>query len=187
MKKLLQLVAVAAFVSPMLAFAHGPSRVMAKEEITIKAPPAKVWAVIKDFGGLAKWHPAVKSCTMKDEHTRVCTLKSEGNPTITEYVEKNSDKKMMQIYKITDMTVVKKTTFNGEPLIYHTLPVANYKAWLSVKPVDGGSKVTWMGKFYREYMLNPPVPKDQSDEYAIKTMNAVYKQGLENLKKMLEK
>lgn len=187
MKKFLHLIAAMMIAVPMLATAHGPTRQLVEEKIFIKAAPDKVWAMVKDFGAMDKWHPAVASTELKDEKTRVLTLASEGNPTITEELESCNDEKMTFVYKILDMSVVKTITFNSVDTPYYTLPVANYKSWFSVKAVDGGSEVTWKGKFYRSFMSNPPVPEGQSDQDATDTIKAVYTAGLENLKTIMEK
>jgi len=187
MKKLLHFIAAALIAVPMIATAHGPTRQQVVEKITINAPPAKVWAMVKDFGGLHNWHPAVKSTELKDDKTRVLTLASEGNPTITEVLIKADDEKMMLNYKITDMTVVKTITFNSKDTPYYTLPVSTYKAWITVKAVDGGSEVTWKAKFYRSFMDNPPVPEGQSDADAANTIKGIFTAGLENLKTTMEK
>ena len=186
MKKFLHFLIATLIVVPMVASAHGPTRQQVKEKIMIKASPEKVWAMVKDFGAIDKWHPAIKSVEMKDDKTRVLTLGSDGNPTITEELQKVDDEKMTLIYKIKDMSVVKTITFNSEETPYFTLPVANYKSWISVKAVDGGSEVLWKGKFYRSFLKNPPVPEGQSDKDAVNTIKAVYTSGLENLKTILE-
>ena len=41
------------------ALAHGPTPQRAEEKVAVSAPPAAVWAVIKDFHSLAAWHPMV--------------------------------------------------------------------------------------------------------------------------------
>ena len=69
MKKVIALIAMA--ILPLTASAHGPSPQKVEKEIVIKADPAKVWALVKDFGNLQKWHPAVASTkleTKKDEN-----------------------------------------------------------------------------------------------------------------------
>jgi len=170
----------------MISSAHGPSRQQVKEKITINASPEKVWAMVKDFGGLHNWHPAVAS-TELDGDTRVLTLASEGNPTITEKLISANDEKMMLTYKITGMSVVKTITFNSKDTPYFTLPVATYKSWITVKAVDGGSEVQWKSKFYRSFMDNPPVPEGQSDKDAVNSIKGVITAGLENLKVVMEK
>jgi mxaD protein len=187
MKKFLQFFATAMMVVPMLAAAHGPTRQQVKETVFINAAPEKVWEVVSDFGGLHNWHPAIASTEMKEDNIRVLTLKAEGNPTITEELDKIDNEKMMMIYTIEEMSVVKTIEFNSQETPYYTLPVKNYKAWLSVKPKDSGSEVTWKAKFYRSFMANPPVPEGQSDEDAVKAIEGVATAGLNNLKAILEK
>jgi len=187
MNKFLSLIAAALVAVPMLASAHGPTRQQVVEKITINAAPETVWAAVKDFGGIHNWHPAIESTELKDEKNRVLTLASEGNPTISEQLIKADDEKMMLQYKITGMDVVKTITFNSKDTPYFTLPVSTYKAWITVKAVDGGSEVKWKGKFYRSFMDNPPVPEGQSDKEAAATIKGVYVAGLEGLKAMLEK
>ncbi len=187
MKKFLHFIIAAFIVIPMAATAHGPSRQQVKETVIINASPDKVWAMVKDFSGLHNWHPAIVSTEMTSETTRVLTLCSEGNPTITEELVSSDDEKMMMVYKITGMSVVKTITFNSKDTPYFTLPVATYKSWITVKAVDGGSEVQWKSKFYRSFMDNPPVPEGQSDQDAVDTITAVITSGLENLKVVMEK
>jgi len=187
MKKLFQFFVAAMMVMPMLASAHGPTRQQVQETIFINAAPEKVWAMVKDFGGLHNWHPAIASTELTDDKTRVLTLKAEGNPTITEELDKLDDEKMMMIYKIEEMSVIKTITFNSKDTPYYTLPVNNYKAWLSVKAKDGGSEVKWKGKFYRSFLDNPPVPEGQADQDAVDAITGVYTSGLNNLKAIMEK
>ena len=187
MKKLLQFFAVAMMVIPVLATAHGPTRQQVKETVFINAAPEKVWEVVSDFGGLHNWHPAVASSEMVGENMRKLTLKADGNPTITEELDKLDNEKMMMIYTIEEMSVVKTITYNSQETPYYTLPVNNYKAWLSVKAKDGGSEVTWKAKFYRSFLANPPVPEGQSDSDAVAAIEGVATAGLNNLKAILEK
>ena len=55
MKKLLTL--LAAVMLPLSAAAHGPSPQKVEKEIVIKAEPAKVWAIVKDFGNMQTLPP----------------------------------------------------------------------------------------------------------------------------------
>ncbi|MEX0615755.1 MAG: SRPBCC family protein [Methylophaga sp.] len=187
MKKLLQFFAIALTVVPVMANAHGPTRQMVEEKIVINAPIDKVWAMVKDFSAIDQWHPAVKSVELKDDKTRVLTLNAEGNPTITEELDKIDEERKTLIYTIDEMSVVKTITFNSKDTPYYTLPVSTYKSWMYVKEVDGGTEVKWRGKFYRSFMDNPPVPEGQSDSEAVEAITAVYTSGLEGLKNVLEK
>ncbi len=177
MKKVLALIAMA--ILPLTAAAHGPSPQKVEKEIVIKADPAKVWALVKDFGGIQKWLPTVASTkveTKKDENGdeqtyRTLTLKSGG--TVYEKFRGSDDKDMQFKYEI----------------VSGVLPVADYTSKITVKagPAAGQSTVVWMGRFYRTYKLNPPIPAGQDDESAVKAVNEVYDAGLAGLKAAAEK
>ena len=172
MKKLLAIIA-AALLLPLTAAAHGPSPQKVEKEVTIKAAPAKVWAMVKDFGNLQQWHPAIASTKLesKDGATfRLLTLKDGG--TIYEKLKSSDDADMKLKYEI----------------IEGVLPVGDYNATMTVKagPGAGETTVTWMARFYRKYRLNPPIPPGQDDESAVKAVTGVFDGGLANLKKVLE-
>jgi hypothetical protein len=63
MKKLIAI--LAAMLLPLTAAAHGPSPQKVEKTITIKAEPAKVWAVLKDFNNFPKWHPTPEGAIFK--------------------------------------------------------------------------------------------------------------------------
>ena len=86
--------------------AHGPSRVKVEESIIIKAPPAVVWAQIKDFAKVENWLPVVEKTSARGGNkkgaTRELTLK-DGGGTIKEELKKYKESKMEFSYKITEM------------------------------------------------------------------------------------
>lgn len=171
MKKLLAI--MAALMLPLTAAAHGPSPQKVEKEIVIKADPAKVWGIVKDWGGLHKWLPPVASTKVETKGAdtfRLLTLKAGG--TINERLKSVDDKDMTIKYEI----------------IEGALPVTNYNAKMTVKPGPGAgeSTVVWMARFYRVYQLNPPIPPGQDDETALKAVNGVFDAGLPNLKKVAE-
>jgi len=167
------------------AYSHGPTRQQAEESIIINAPAAEVWKLVGDFSAFNKWHPAVKSTEMLEDKIRLLTL-DEG-VTITEKLVNLDNTAMKLKYKITDMTTLDTFEFAGRQVEKKTLPVNTYSSTIRVDPEGDNSKVTWKGKFYRAYLLNPPVPEGMSDADAVNAMSSVYKGGLENLKSMLEK
>ena len=61
------------------ALAHGPTRQKVVEKIAIDAPADAVWAVIKDFDGLSKWHPAVEASPARKLY--ICNLMTKKNET----------------------------------------------------------------------------------------------------------
>jgi carbon monoxide dehydrogenase subunit G len=171
MKKLLAIIALAAL--SFNAAAHGPSPQKVEKTVVIKAAPAKVWAVVKDFGNMHAWHPAIASTKLEkkgDETFRTLTLKDGG--TIYEKLRTADDADMKLRYEIVDGVA----------------PVADYNSFMQVTagPGAGESTVTWVGRFYRTYKLNPPIPAGQDDETAVKFITGVYDSGLANLKKVVE-
>jgi hypothetical protein len=171
MKKFLALIALATL--SFNASAHGPTPQKVEKSITIKAEPAKVWAMVKDFGGIHKWLPPVASTKVEKKGAdtfRTLTLKDGGE--IIERLESIDDSIMKIKYEI----------------VGGVAPVADYYSFIKVTPGPGAgeSTVTWTGRFYRTYKLNPPIPAGQDDETAVKFVEGVYDSGLPNLKKVLE-
>ena len=181
MKKFLALLALAVLPNLALvpaALAHGPSPQKVEKTIVIKAAPAKVWAIVKDFGNMQTWHPAIASDKLeqkKDDNGematfRTLTLKSGGE--IYEKLRSADDATMKMKYEI----------------VSGVAPVADYNAYMTVAagPGAGESTVTWVGRFYRTYKLNPPIPAGQDDETAVNFINGVFDSGLAGLKKAAE-
>ena len=176
MKKFLALLALA--ILPLTAAAHGPSPQKVEKIIVIKAAPAKVWAIVKDFGNMQTWHPGIASTKLeqkKDDNGdmatfRTLTLKSGGD--IVEKLRSADDAAMKMKYEI----------------VSGVAPVADYNAFMTVTagPGAGESTVTWVGRFYRTYKLNPPIPAGQDDETAVSFITGVFDSGLAGLKKAAE-
>src|SRR5690606_18835153 len=101
MKKIFALLALA--VLPVTAMAHGPSPQKVDKSVIIKAEPAKVWAMVKDFGNMHKWHPAVASTKLEKKGSdtfRLLTLKDGG--TIYEKLRSADDETMKMRYEIVE-------------------------------------------------------------------------------------
>lgn len=176
MKKFLTLLALATL--SFNAAAHGPSPQKVEKTVVIKAEPAKVWALVKDFGNMQKWHPAIESVKTEQKNddtgtpATFRTLKLKGGGEIIEKLRSADDKDMKLKYEITGGVA----------------PVADYNSVMTVTagPGAGESTVTWVGRFYRTYKLNPPIPEGQDDATALKFVTGVFDSGLANLKKVLE-
>ncbi|HVX23180.1 MAG TPA: SRPBCC family protein [Acidimicrobiales bacterium] len=94
----------------------------ARAEIDIARPPAEVWAVVGEFGGLTTWMPGVTSCRVEGQDRIVEAL----GMTITEHLVDKDD--------------------SGHSLTYAIVagaPVEHHRAVVSVSPGDGGSHVAW--------------------------------------------
>ena len=187
MKKITLVVSVFMFFFTAVANAHGPVRQDAEQEITINAPAAKVWDIIKNYGDMS-WHPDVFNVTSEGGNTkgakRVLTLKEGG--TITEELKKYDDAKMSFAYKITEMSTAKTITHAGVEEKVPVLPVDNYSAIIKVEAKGDTSVVIWKAGYYRAYTNNNP-PAEMNEEAANAAVNAILKTGLINLKTLAEK
>ncbi len=175
MKKILALLTLSLSIGllPNLASAHGPSPQKVEKSVTIKADPAKVWAMVKDFGNAQQWLPGVASSKLEkvgEDNFRTLTFKSGGN--VYEKLRGVDNDGMRMKYEI----------------ISGTLPLTDFNASMAVSkgPNAGESTVTWVGRFYRLYKLNPPIPEGQDDATAVKAITDIFDAGLANLKKVAE-
>jgi len=159
-------------VVPLSSSAHGPTRQKVIEKITINAPPAAVWAKVKNFDALKDWHPAIAESPASQGNTigSVRSLKLKGGGELTETLEGYDDAAMKYSYRAKD---------GG------ALPVTNYTSTLIVTGSGNQSVVEWRGAFYRGHPGNEP-PPEQNDDAAVKAITGVYQGGLANLKKLVE-
>lgn len=166
---------MALMLAASVALAHGPTRQKVVESIQVDVAPDVAWAQIKDFNGMPSWHPAIESSTATDGNNvgSVRTLVLKGGAKVVEELEGYSDADHKLSYRMKDPGPV---------------PVNNYTSTLSVKPVEGGpgAIIEWRGAFYRAFMNNDP-PPEQNDDAAVAAVTGIYKTGLDNLKKLLQK
>lgn len=174
MKTSLAVVALSAMAACGSALADPPKPLNVTETIEIKAPVEKVWATIKDYDGLNKWHPGfakdeiVKGTNNTPGAVRALTIKD--GPTFTEELLAFSEKNHSYKYKI----------------IESPLPLQDYVSTISLKEgKDGTTVVTWVGNFKRKNPADNP-PEAESDTGAVNLIKGVYQGGLKNLKTMLE-
>ena len=164
--------AVLGAAAALPAQAHGPTRQKVVETITIAAPPAAVWAKIKNFDALKDWHPAVESSPADKGNSEgsVRQVALKGGGALVETLERHDDAAMRYTYRAKD---------GG------ALPVTNYTSTISVSGEGNTATVEWRGAFYRGFPNNDP-PPDKNDEAAVKAITGVYQSGLANLKKLVE-
>jgi len=156
------------------AWADPPRTLRVVETVEVKAPLEKVWATVKDFDGLSKWHPGfasdelVSGANGKVGAVRKLTIKN--GPVVTERLLAFDGVHHSYRYRILESP----------------LPITHYSAAISVRPGHGDmTRVIWSGNFKRKNTSDNP-PEAESDAGAIKLVKGVYRGGLDNLKKMLE-
>ena len=155
------------------ALAHGPTPQKAEEKITIAAPPAKVWAALKEFADVS-WNPGITKTEATGGNdtgaSRSITLKN--GKVLVEGLDEYSADTMSYGYRL--------STENLE-----ALPVSFYSATIAVTQSGDGSEVTWIGRFYRGDTSNFP-PENLNDEAAVKAMTEFLQEGLKGLKAKVE-
>jgi len=183
MKKTSLFVSAALLLFTGIVNAHGPVRGKMTASITIDAPAAKVWEVIKNYDDMS-WHPSIKSVqgdgSNKKGAVRTLTLTNGG--TITEELKSHDDKKMSYKYKITDMSSTGTIKHAGQDEEIPVLPVGNYAAEISVEDKGGKAEVEWVATYYRAYVNNNP-PAELNEEAADKAVTDVLTTGLQALDK----
>jgi mxaD protein len=159
---------------PFVSYAKDAKVLKVSESVEIKATPAKVWEKAGNFGDLGAWHPAVKTTQILSGENgqagavRLLTLQDGG--TVKETLLSFDPEKMRYAYNIVE----------------GVLPVSAYTSTLSVsKAKKDLCKVTWSGEFRRKDTSENPAA-GQDDTTATKTMTAVYRAGLDNLKRIME-
>ena len=186
MKKIALLVPALFLMMLSSVYAHGPVRGKMTATVTIDAPAAKIWDIIKDYDDMS-WLPPIKSVTADKGNNkgsiRVLTLKKGG--TITEELKKYNADKMSYKYKITKMSSVKTIKHSGQDEEVPVVPVENYAATITVKEKAGKSIVTWVATYYRAYVNNNP-PKELNEAAADKAITTILKSGLTNLLKKFD-
>ena len=174
MSKLLVALSLVAFGFAAEANAAEASSLYVIKSINIDAPAAKVWEKVANYGDLGAFHPAVAKTEIKSGTNnmkgavRLLTLGDGGtvNETLTSY-----DAADMSYSYIINESV---------------LPVSHYSAKIDVNPVSANvTEVIWNANFARKDPSATPA-KGADDEAATGTIHAVFKGGLDNLKKITE-
>jgi hypothetical protein len=153
----LPLIGLAACVLASPAFA-----VDVKKSVDVSASPKAAWKAVGDFCGIGKWHPAIAKCEISKKGGatyRKLTLKG-GGEILEKELNRNNSKKSYS-YSI-----------ESSPL-----PVANYKATISIEPAGSGSTIVWTAHFDA---------KGAPDDKAADTIGGIFDAGLGSLKSQLK-
>lgn len=167
MNKIIKIIALFSF--PLIAFAHGPTPQKADENVVIQAPVEKVWAVIKQFDGVDKWHPDVKHSEgngKNNEVGEVRTITLQNGEQFTEELDFYSEQDHLYKYRM------KKENTAALPISSHT---TSFQVKAGETP--NTSVISIKSRFYRGDTGNTPSVQ-LSDESAVKAMTEFFKNGL---------
>lgn len=136
-----------------------------EESLALPVPPAKVWAVIGDFGALG-WHPVVAA-------TRITQGQAMKRGAVRDITTKDG----AHIVEALDAFDA-----SGRTMTYHfvqaPLPVQNYVSTLKVVADGQGSRIVWSSRFDRD-----PAAADVDDEKARTIVRGIYQAGFDGLRK----
>ena len=143
--------------------------------IVIDASPDEVWAVAGDFVGLPRWYPPI-------EASRLLLGTNNEVGCIRELTRRNGTKVEEKLLDYDRWNRSMTYTYaGGQPLS------SDYFATITVSDAGGGkSQVEWKARFKRLAYWTDDPPPGQDDETVVKALNAGYKLGLENLKRIVE-
>ena len=149
---------------------HAGKSLIAEQIVDIDAPPAKVWAIVKNYDALPTWHPAFKGDVIKSGQNNtvgaVRTLTLGSGESFDEELLCFSDKRMTFRYRIV----------GDSPF-----PLAKYVSSMTVgKTKDGKARIVWQGRFE-----NKP-GSGKTDGEVLQLIDGAYKSGLDNVKKLAE-
>jgi hypothetical protein len=176
MKLFLAICAVVSII-PITAFACGPSPQKVVREVVIKADSAKVWAIVGNFSGMHKWHPAVMDSvvesrpdTQGDESTYRTLILDNGGKVVEKRRETQEDEMKLGIF-----------------MEQGDIAVSNYSDAITVKSGQhmGESIATWTGRFNNKANAME-APAGQDNVAAIAAVERFYDEGLAKLKRVVE-
>lgn len=171
MKRTLSALALA--LLGVAAHAHGPTPQKIDISVRIAAPPARVWAAVADFAGIAAWNPAIgKSSADRGNEagsTRTLTLPAGE---LTEQLDEYDAAGMSMSYR----------SGTPDPKV---LPASSYSGRLSVRPDGDASKLVWQARGYRADTGNEPAA-GMDDDSAVKALKALMTPGLEAVRAKIE-
>lgn len=104
----------------------------------IDAPAAKVWARIRDFNSLPKWHPRIAESRIEGDEP------ADKVGCIRNFSLQNGDQLREQLLGLSDYDM-----FYTYAILESPMPLENYVATLRVTPITDGDRsfVEWSAEF----------------------------------------
>lgn len=131
-----------------------------EESAIIDRPVDEVWALLRDFNGHDRWHPAVTASHMQgglttDQVGGVRDFRLTGGERVCERLLKLSDKGRSFSYTITEADI----------------PLKNYVAHVELRPVTEGTRTFW------RWRSSFDAPDGREAEFRALVADGVYRSG----------
>jgi NADPH:quinone reductase-like Zn-dependent oxidoreductase len=141
--------------------------IQVRRSTIIDAPIDEVWAVLRDFNGHARWHPAVAESRIEDgraadEAGCVRRFRLTDGGELREQLLTLSDRDRRFSYCILDAPI----------------PLIDYVANVSLKPVTDGNRTYW------EWSSSFAAPEDRAAELAALVGEGIYEAGFAAIRGM---
>jgi hypothetical protein len=153
-----------------------PARALSTVQTTrIDAPAAQVWALLADFGGIAKWFRALQGSRLvlrtRNEVGAIRELHRGNGTRVREKLVLLEPTEMRLAYEYADGDVL----------------ASDYHSEMQVRPVgDNACEVVWSGRFTRRDYWIDPAPEGQDDASLVALFDRIYKTALATLKQVAE-
>ncbi len=143
--------------------------VKVERSTVIDAPVSEVWAILRDFNGHDRWHPAVAHSRLEDgrRDTQIGAVRSfalSGGESLREQLLSLSDKDRSFRYAIVESEI----------------PLQGYVAEVKLKPVTDGNRTFW------SWSSRFNTPPGQEDELAELVARNVYEAGFKAIRARVE-
>jgi mxaD protein len=167
--------AVVSALAPARAFAAPARELSTVQTIRIDAPAERVWALLSDFGGIAKWFRALQGSRLvlktRNEVGAIRELHRGNGTRVREKLVALDPAGMMLAYEYADGDVL----------------ASDYHSEMTVKPIgDNACEVVWTGRFTRRDYWIDPAPEGQDDASLVALYDRIYKAALVTLKQVAE-
>ncbi|MEH6525386.1 MAG: zinc-binding dehydrogenase [Sneathiella sp.] len=139
--------------------------VTVQRSTVINAPINEVWELLRDFNGHDSWHPAVATSVL-DNGKRTDQIGAIRNFQLT-----SGENLREQLLSMSD----KEHSFRYA-IVESDIPLRNYVAEVSLRPVTDGNATYW------NWFSRFETPQGQEDELAELVANGVYEGGFEAIR-----
>ena len=104
----------------------------------LDAPAAKVWSVVRDFNGLASWHPGVADSRIED------SAPADQIGCVRAFSLRNGARLREQLLGLSD-----RDLFQTYSILESPMPLTDYVATLRLTPITDGDRtfIEWSAEF----------------------------------------
>ena len=144
--------------------------VRVRRSTVIDAPIAAVWELLRDFNGHDRWHPAVDRSAIERG------LRADQVGAVRDFVLTGGERLREQLLSLSD----KDHSFRYA-IVESEIPLQNYVADVSLKPVTDGDRTFW------SWSSRFDAPRGREQELGQLVAEGVYEAGFEAIRARVER